>query len=220
MMTEYPGDLRRRLHAAYDRLCIEHDRWHYYQSRRVLHIPRSDHSLEMHFELTGTNVATEPTTYLPLAIAADSPAEFDDLAITVRNRSRQRPRWKPVPMRDVIRDDPYCKTVKVRFDQPVPRRAKFSYEVQLTWPGTAATREDYVFAKYAACLRGVAHAQIEVLLPEEPDWQAGTIDEGGLFQLLDDPDVKWDDDNDVLRWDLEDPQRDIGYVLLFRRDQI
>jgi hypothetical protein len=220
MTAEYQGDLRKRLHAAYDRSCSQLDRWHQYDLRRVRHVPLDNHALEMHFELVGTNVSPETTTYLPLSVSADSPADFDQLGVAIRNRDRAVPRWKDVPAADLLHDDPYCKIFKVHFDSPVPRRGPFNYEVELTWPGTAATRDDYVFAKYNAYLRGVTRAEIDVLLPAEPDWQAGFLDDREVFALLDDVEVEWIRDAGLLRWRLDHPRRDGGYVLLFRRTSI
>jgi hypothetical protein len=194
---------------------------HHYLERTVRHVfLDDDNSLFSVYDLCGRNVTSDYTTSFPLVIGGDSPADFEALRVEVQNKDSRATPWLATT-HDVVYDNHYSKAMRIELERPLPPGAAFRYSVALTWPGTAATERDYVFANYGHYVRGVDRASVAVVLGAMPPmWRAGFIDQSAEFTALPDAVIEPDYDEAQLTWTIIEPDLDLVYVLLFRRPRV
>jgi hypothetical protein len=170
----------------YERLALSHsmnarqnfvDDTHFFTSvQQTYRVAGNDGFFKLRYK--GVNASRSPSYCFVDMIAGDSPMDLDDMNISVVDVADGRPlSWI------VVSDDPYCKTIEMRFQQPVQPGSHFEIEWSCEWKGTFTRKKDYVFCNHYPRRRGIEFVGLQVVLPAQPAFIEGVRYDGRTIAM-------------------------------------
>jgi hypothetical protein len=179
-------------------------------------IEELDGLFEYHYR--GTNVGKDPSLGIRETISGDCPIDIERLDIRAEDVATGAPlTW------DAVRNEPYTKTVMIRFPTPVQPGGCFDIKWSCRWPGTFARNDDYVFFTFRRRQRGVEYFRGTLQLARSPSFHACYRYYGSRLRTeLLQPVLATRDGKSEISFELENPPPGGNYVYLieFRRTDL